>query len=189
MTRTDDLANRLEALETRLARTRSLAMLAVVAVVGLLAAGAAQQDSHHETLVARRIELLDDEGRTRLVMGQDDMAGQRIMDSVGLMVFDAEGTERGGFATRTDGSVVLAMDAPSGVGSPMRDRLALMVSSQGTAEVRLLGNDTTIPVRLITDEKDGGGVEFLDYDLEQREYHVQRQGFHGTSTSTHSLDG
>lgn len=184
-----DVLSRLDALEQRLRRTRGMAGLAVLALAGFVAGGAIPDDGPKDEVVTHRLVLLDDEGRPRLVLGQDEKDTQRKTRAVGLTLHDGNGAERAGFSVSDDGAVVLGLDAPLGVGSPMRDRLALIVTADGAAEVRMLGNDTGIPVRLVTDPDGKGGLEFLDYDLEERTVSVERVTFGGSSTNTFPLDG
>lgn len=56
-----------------------------------------------------------------------------------------------------DGGVVLALDAPIGVGSPMRDRLGLMVNPDGASHVMLLDNSTRAVAKLQSDGRGGVG--------------------------------
>jgi len=77
---------------------------------------------------------------------------------------------------------------PRGVGAAMRDRAAITVAPDGSAAMKLIDNQTSVPVRLVSDAAGGGGLEFLEYDLEKREYTVTRRDHSGASRSTHSLD-
>ena len=103
-------------------------------------------------------------------------------------MFDETGNERGGFGTMEDGSVVLALDAPVGVGSSMRDRVGLKVYKNGSAYISLINNKTGIPVRMVSDADGGGGVEFLDYDLKARKAFIKRLSYNGESKTERSLD-
>ena len=92
--------------------------------------------------------------------------------------------------TFDDGSAVIALDAPVGVGASMRDRLGLRVDADGSASISLVNNQTGIPVRLVSDaEGGGGGVEFFEYDLPNRKATVKRIDFSGASTREMSLGG
>jgi hypothetical protein len=183
------LQDRLDALERSRRRERVLLAVSVLALVAL-AAGLPQEpaDEPLDRVVAREVVIVDAEGTTRLRLGGAPDP-QRREPACGLLVYDSAGTERGGFATFADGSVVLALDAPAGVGAAMRDRAALLVDADGAAEVRLLDNRTMIPVRLVSDAAGGGGLEFLDYDLEKGECTVTRQTSAGSSTTVHALGG
>lgn len=77
--------------------------------------------------------VVDDEGHTRVVLGQDPATTQRSSRGAGLALYDEKGSERAGFSTMADGSVVLGLDAPLGVGAPMRDRIGLKVHASGSA--------------------------------------------------------
>ena len=98
----------------------------------------------------------------------------RRAQAAGIVLFDQHGQERGGMVTFSDDSAVIALDAPAGVGAPMRDRLGLSVYPDGSASVALIDNQTGVPVRLVTDAEGGGGLEMLTYDLENRKATVTR---------------
>src|SRR5690606_32455222 len=66
------------------------------------------------------------------VIGQDPAATHRRSRAAGILINDRHGHERGGFCTMDDGSAVLAMDAPRGVGASMPDRLGLVVNPDGS---------------------------------------------------------
>ena len=85
-----------------------------------------------------RLVVLDDSGHTRAVIGQDPAHVQRIGRAAGLLLYDDKGNERGGFSTLGDGSVVIGLDAPVGVGAAMRDRIGLKVFPNGAAYVMLI---------------------------------------------------
>lgn len=184
-----EMANRINQLERRVSMLCRLAgALCICLLAGLLlgtgpgeVVGAAVPKPRE--LVVSKLTLVDDEGKTRLVLGQDPKDVNRIARSAGLTLFDNKGAERGGFATMDDGSVVLAMDAPVGVGKPMRDRIGLKVFATGSAEISLLGNNALIPVRLITDAEGSGGIEFLDYDLPNKKAFIKRTNYQGESKS------
>ncbi|MGB0716275.1 MAG: hypothetical protein ACPGXK_10375 [Phycisphaerae bacterium] len=185
---------RIQKLEGRL---RGMMALAVVAAGWVLldrtspmavgAGGDGDTKAGPQEIVASRIVIVDEAGRRRMIMGSDYMKG-RVSHATGLFVFDKEGTERGGFSTMDDGSVVFALDAPNGVGSPMRDRLGMKVHANGAATLSMIDNKTMIPVRLVSDADGGGGLEFYDYDLDARKVAIKRVGFDGTHSRTQSLD-
>jgi hypothetical protein len=133
-------------------------------------------------LTVRRLVVVDDHGRARLELGQDPADTQRRSRSCGLTIFDATGAERGGLSTMDDGSVVLGLDAPVGVGSPMRDHIGMVVAPDGSARIDLINNETLLPVRLVSDADGTGGVEFFKYDLDKRECTVRRLSEAGEST-------
>jgi hypothetical protein len=57
------------------------------------------------------------------------------------------------------------------------------------AIVDLLDNETGIPVRLVTDAGGGGGVEMLEYDLENRKALVTRLTSKGKTVRELDLGG
>jgi hypothetical protein len=181
-----DLQRRVHALERRMRAYRLGALLALAAFAALACQAAPPQAA--ETLRLRRLEILDDQGIARLVLGQDPKDTQRRSRACALTVHDSTGAERGGIATFDDLSVVIALDAPHGVGAPMRDRLGLKVDPDGSACIGLIDNKTLMPVRLQTDAQGGGGLEFLSYDLDKKVATIKRIGFAGESKREEKLD-
>jgi len=173
-----DLQHRIHVLERRACTARFSALIAFAALAGLAWRQAPQGA---ETLRARRLEIVDERGVVRVAIGQDPKDTQRRSRACGLTVHDSTGAERGGFATMDDLSVVLGMDAPHGVGAPMRDRIGLQVDADGSASVGLIDNKTQIPVRLQSDAAGGGGLEFIGYDLERKVATIKRLAFAGES--------
>ena len=156
-----ELAARVRALEARL-RTAILVAAGLVVFVMVereTRAYAGNEDA--PDIKVSKITVVDEKGRPRLILGPDPSSGMRISRAAGLFLFDDTGAERGGVATMEDGSVVIALDAPVGVGSPMRDRLGLKVFKNGAATISLINNKTGIPVRLISDADGGGGSRVL----------------------------
>ena len=60
---------------------------------------------------------------------------------------------------------------------------------KGSASVIVLDNGTRIPVRLVADAEGGGGVEMLEYDLENRKAVVTRLTPDGQSVRELDLGG
>jgi hypothetical protein len=170
------LQHRIHILERRARTTRRAAFVAFAALAGLACLQAPQSA---ETVRSRRLEIVDDKGVVRVVIGQDPKDTQRRARSCGITVHDSTGAERGGLATFDDMSVVFAMDAPAGVGHAMRDRIGLHVAPDGSASVGLIDNQTQIPVRLQSDAGGGGGLEFIGYDDEHKKATIRRLAFAG----------
>ena len=167
-------------------RRRAWTLVAALAAAVGLSASASQDLEIVEELVVRSLVVVDSSGTPRVRIGSDDDE-QRRDQAVGIVLYDESGTERGGMVTFDDGSAVLALDAPAGVGAPMRDRAAMMVGPDGGAVIQVLDNETAVPVRLVADPAGGGGLEFLDYDLENRRYTVIRQSASGTQETEREL--
>lgn len=189
------IQDRLARLETRLRRTELALVLCLAgsAAIVMLALrkpppAAGPGASVTDEIRTRRLVVVDDQGVARVVVGQDPVDTQRRSRSAGITIHDRRGHERGGMGTFDDDSVVLALDAPVGVGSPMRDRLGLMVGANGAAAISLINNETGVPVRLISEADGSGGVEFIDYDLPGRKAFIKRLDFKGESTREVSLD-
>jgi hypothetical protein len=182
-----ELMARVKKLEARL-RAIVLVTFVIAAWVVLdraTSAGASEGDPAE--IVASKITIVDEQGRRRLLLGGEYEKG-RVSKAAGIFLFDDTGAERGGMITMEDGSAVIALDAPAGVGSPMRDRLGLKVYKNGAASISLINNQTGIPVRLISDANGTGGVEFLDYDLTARKAFLKRIDYNGETKSEQSLD-
>jgi hypothetical protein len=176
---------RITRLERSLRGTRFAAYavgFALFALAGVQCAG--RSPTVLDEVRARRIVLVDDEGRIRVELAQDPRNTQRRARSAGLRVFDNTGHERGGFATFDDGSVVLAMDAPHGVGDPMPDRLGLMVSPDGSADLMLLDNQTRAVAKLVSDGSGGGGVQVFKWDMGAKQIHVRTVTYDGDQRET-----
>ncbi len=127
-----------------------------------------------EEVRTRRLVVVDAAGTQRVVIQEEPADAERRAQPAGILLFDQHGNERGGMVTFDDDSAIIALDAPAGVGAPMRDRIALSVYPDGSASVRLIDNGTGVPVRLVTDAEGGGGLEILTYDLENRKAFVTR---------------
>ena len=82
---------------------------------------------------------------------KSDVSIQDEVRTKRLVVVDS-----GGFGTFSDGRVVLAMDAPKNVGSPMRDRIGMVVGADGSSYIMLIDNQTRGVARMESN-KDGQG--------------------------------
>lgn len=191
-----ELSRRIDALHRRCRVFAALALLALPTAIAALVIALARAESGRESeatmdlVRTRRLELVDDANVVRAVLAQDgDEEDERRSRASGLILFDGDGAERGGFVTLNSGEVVLGMDAPHGVGAPMRDRIGLIVGTDGGAEVRLIDNRTAIPVRLVSRPGGESGIEFLDADLEERVIRTRRLGFDGESRSEQKIGG
>lgn len=156
-----------------------IATLAVLALV-------LQRPGTMEEVRARRLVVVDDKDRERVVIGQDPKDTQRRSRAAGLTLRDEKGTERGGFSTMEDGSVVFAMDAPAGVGDPMPDRIGLVVYPDGSSHVMLLDNQTRAVAKLHSDGE-GGGVQVFHWDMEARQIHIRTLTYEGDLRETNSF--
>jgi len=183
------MQEQLSRLEVRLRRTQGLAACAVGGLGIAIALGLGGQPQVQDVVRARRIELVDDAGVVRLRLNQDALDTGRRSRAAGLTVYDAKGNERGGFSTMDDGSVVLAMDAPKGVGSPMPDRLGLRVAPDGSSHVMLLDNETRAVVKLHSDGKGGGGPQVFKWDMENKKVGIKTLTFDGEKTESQPLGG
>jgi hypothetical protein len=176
------LEERVRLLERKSRRERAL--LAALVVAGLCGAATVQESRPStDTLTARHLLIQDSQGRTRIHLGEDPPDTQRRSRACGVQLLDATGAERFGVGTMKDLSVVLGLDSPHGVGDPMRDRIGLSVEPDGSASITLIDNRTLIPVRLVSEAGGGGGVEFIDYDFEQRKATITRLNSKGESRS------
>jgi hypothetical protein len=179
---------RVTLLERSLRRTRRAAATAGLA----LAVSVAFAIGWHPAGVSgeirtRRLVVVDDEGRARVVIGQDPKDTQRRSRSAGLAIHDIDGNERGGFATMDDGSVVFGMDAPAGVGAAMPDRIGLVVYPDGSAHVMLIDNQTRAVAKLQSDGDGGGGVQVFKWDMEAGRIHVRTVTYDGDRRETQPM--
>jgi hypothetical protein len=176
----DPLERRLRQVERSLRRANAMAALAVIGLIGILTIGARRPPmAIPAELRTHRLVVVDDSGRARVEIGQDDANTQRVSRSAGLTLFDEQGSERGGFITMADGSVVLGLDAPAGVGAPMRDRIGMKVEPDGAADVMLLDNQTRAVAKLTCDGAGHGGVQVFKWDMTARRIHIRTVLFDG----------
>ena len=134
----EDRMTRLERSVRRAQMTAATVGVVLVVFAGVQLVPVAAKVSNE--VRTRRLVVVDDEGRERVRIDQDPKNSDRRSRAAGLTVFDGTGTERGGFTTFDDGSVVFSMDAPRGVGAPMRDRIGLMVYPDGGTYINMLDN-------------------------------------------------
>ncbi len=138
---------------------------ALIGSLGLVAVlGFRRQPTTVDELRTRRLVVVDDSGRARVVIDQDPATTDRRSRSAGVTLYDSTGAERGGMSTMDDGGVVMALDAPMGVGSPMRDRIGLVVNPDGSSHVMLIDNETRAVAKLHSDGKGGGGVQVFKWE-------------------------
>ena len=174
------LEHRVLTLERSLARARVAAITFGLGLVVLLAgAFVSSQGQTVDEIRTRRLIIVDDAGTTRLLLAQDPANTQRSARAAGLFVFDDKGSERGGLSTMADGSVVLALDAPAGIGAPMRDRIGLKVEPDGAAYVMLIDNQTRAVAKLFSDSAGAGGVQVFRWDMSARQVHMRTLTFDG----------
>ena len=160
------LVTRVAALESSLRRARwSAAVLTFIMLGSLLVAFTNKGSQVTDEIRTRRLVVLDDSDRTRVTLGQDPAQTHRMSRAAGLVVFDNKGHERGGFSTFDDGSVGIGLDAPVGVGAPMRDRIGLKVFPNGASYVMLIDNETGAVARLISEVGPSGarGVQVFKW--------------------------
>ncbi len=136
-------------------------------VAGLLVIGVMgfrRQPTTSDEVRTKRLVVVDDSGRARVVIDQDPATTDRRSRSSGVTLYDSTGAERGGMSTMDDGGVVIALDAPMGVGSPMRDRIGLVVNPDGSSHVMLIDNKTRAVAKLQSDGNGGGGVQVFQWE-------------------------
>lgn len=181
------LEERIASLERSLRLWRRSAVLAAVLAAMFVSLGLARRQVPTAEVRTQRLVVVDDAGHVRAVIGQDPKTTQRISRSAGLVLFDTTGAERGGFGTMDDGSVVIGLDAPRGVGSPMRDRIGLKVSPTGGAYVMLIDNATRAVAKLESDGKGGGGVQVFRWDTAARKVFARTMTFEGSRVDSMAL--
>src|SRR2546422_22823 len=157
--------SRLIALETKLRHMRLIATVLASVMSLVVLTGFVYRQQPSIELRTKRLVVVDDSARVRVILGQDAANTQRRSRAAGLTIFDRTGAERGGLSTMDDGSVVFGMDAPEGVGSPMRDRIGLLVGPDGASYVMLLDNSTRAVAKLQSDGQGGGGVQVFSWDM------------------------
>jgi hypothetical protein len=176
---------RLTRVEASLARTRVVASSLAVALASIVVTGFTQLSATvSEEVRTRRLVVVDDKGVVRVKIGQDPVNSQRRSRAAGITIHDSTGAERGGMGTFDDLSVVIALDAPRGVGHPMPDRVAMRVDPNGASHVMLLDNQTRAVAKLHSDGGGGGGVQVFKWDMAAKQVHVKTLTYDGERRHT-----
>ncbi len=175
-TRLDQLERRVKVLRVALGAT---GLLLIGGFALAMAPAHKQQQQRADELTVSRLVVVDQNGMPRIEIGPDPAGIQRMSPSTGIIIRDAKGAERFGVGVMENNRVNMGFDAPEGVGNPMRDRLALGCAEDGASYIMLIDNTTGVPVRLTTDPKGGGGLEFLGYDKPNNKVFIKRQSFEG----------
>ena len=155
------LVNRVNLLEHRLRRRNqvTLLVLIVAAAITMATSHATSEKSSAVDIIdevrTRKLVVVDDRDRVRITIDQDGPEIDRYSRSAGLTIYDDKGHERGGIATMDDGSAVIALDSPWGVGSPMRDRAGMKVNADGSAMMGLISNLGSYAAVLHSDGRSG----------------------------------
>ncbi len=185
-----ELAEQVASLRRCVRRTRMMVCGAVLGAAGIAALGLSHGPVEVQDEVrARKFVLVDDAGVVRAMLQQDPENAGRRSRSAGLLVFDPKGHERGGFCTMDDGSVVLAMDAPRGVGASMPDRIGLVVYPDGSSYIMVIDNQTRGVARMDSDAEGKGGLKVFKWDMEAKQVHVKTLTFDGEQRDVHPMGG
>lgn len=139
-----------------------------------------------EEIRTRRLVVVDDQDRIRVTIDQDSPEIDRYERSAGLTIFDDQGRERGGIATIDDGSAVIALDSPWGVGSSMRDRAGAKVFADGTAAMGVISNRGSFAAVLRSDG-DSGYLDLYAPDDRNKAFSQRTLSATGESTATNSM--
>ena len=154
------LQDRVSRLERSVLRTRAVAGAALLGAAALALGGlsgqpGAEPGAVQDEVRTRKLVVLDDQDVARVVIMQDPPGGQRRSRAAGITIRDHTGVERGGMGTMDDGSAVMALDAPHGVGAPMPDRAGMIVWPDGSADIALFDNAGRTAVDLHSDGERG----------------------------------
>ncbi len=184
----EDVHRRLERLERSLRHARRVTLALGVALCATLATGfATAGGAFFDEVRTTRLVVVDDRGIPRVVIGQDPVETERTSRAAGITLHDEKGDERGGFSTFADGSVVLALDAPAGVGAAMRDRVGLKVYASGAADVMVIDNETRAIAKMSSDGSGGGGLQAFEWDHENGKIRVKTFGVERDVVETYPL--
>lgn len=156
-------------LARRLAATCALALTAVLGLGLACGAGAIQEAARPAgqpqpvEMTLRKLTIVDDQGRPRIVLAQDPADTQRRSRAAGMTIYDEKGSER--------------------------DRAGLVVGPQGQASFMLIDNQTRGVVRLQSDGDGKGGLQLFKWDMKAKRVHVKTLTFDGEEIATEELGG
>ena len=160
--------DRIGDLERRLRRTQTLAIGAVLLLgIGLLS-GWRGAPSRVDTLRARMLVLEDSSGRPRVMIGAPLPSliedGRALPARTGFVILDTAGFERMGLTLKPSGNIGFGLDAPAGVGDDRnRERINFTVGRDGSAEIRMLDQQTFVRSRLVLDRNNAFSLQLLDF--------------------------
>jgi hypothetical protein len=179
-----DIALRLERLEHGLRRRNLLAasMFALGASLALIGTSVATPNAGVVPEIRTyKLSVLDSEGRTRVQIAEDASDIARNSRATGMTIYDAKGDERGGIGTMANGSAVMALDAPVGVGYKVRDRAGMRVAPDGTAVITALSNEGSFAASLVA-QRNQGRLELSRKDSARGEISTRVLTFDSDST-------
>lgn len=193
-TELEELKSRILVLERKTHRWRWVSTASLLAALGisvssLYATGNVAPpptDRIIDEVRTRKLVVVDDQDRVRVTIDQDSPDIDRYERSAGLTIFDDQGRERGGIATIDDGSAVIALDAPWGVGSPMRDRAGAKVFADGTAAMGVLSNRGAFAAVLRSDGE-SGHLDLYNPNDTEKVFEQRTLSTGGESKSTNAM--
>ena len=172
------IEERLDRVERQNRMMKRIGLTALLGALGVAVMGTSVQPTPQD-LTVRSLSVVDQSGTRRVWVGaQTDDEDRMMSDFAGILMFDATGSERGGWSTDQYGRITFAMDAPEGVGHPMPDRLSLAVDGEGGAMLRMLNNDTEGQV--LIGVVDGKG-EIRLFDWAEDKLAIKTTDFHGST--------
>ena len=161
--------DRIDLLERRLRRAQALALGAVLLLgVGVLSAWRAAPSTRVDILRARMLVLEDSSGRPRIMVGAPLPSliedGHALPARTGFVILDTAGLERMGLTLKPSGNIGFGLDAPAGVGDDRnRERINLTVGRDGSAEIRMLDQQTFVRSRFALDRNNAFSLQLLDF--------------------------
>lgn len=159
----DDIEQRMGACERENARLRRLVrhqnyvwILALLFIAGGAVAASSLKDASFGTITAREVAVVDAKGVVRARLGGDlpdaVMAGGRVSKrgskAAGLLIYDEQGIERGGYVTQDEGSnAMLTLD------SKYKQAVLLVAApdQEQASALRLWSKDSAIELRSDSD--------------------------------------
>lgn len=158
----DALSGRLRVLEQQVRVFKIIAVGAVVLAVVLATVPRPTAQQAVEQLRVRQLIVEDGDGRSRMVIGYLDAAGNTRR--LGLRVNDPRGAERFGLFYMENGAMGMGFDAPPGTGDDRnRERITIVADETGGAHIRFLDRRTSVAARWYLDEQNRAWMQFSDF--------------------------
>lgn len=147
-------------LKKKLSRQNAMwLVVTAIAVAGSAIAAYSIRHAEFDSLRVREVVVVDKKGTVRARLGGDlpnailrGKTIQRGSRAAGLMIYDAEGVERGGYVTQDNGNhAMLTLDA--GAAGNARQAALFVAGPTGAATLKLWNADNSIALR-----SDGSGA-------------------------------